>query len=131
MPSNRSILLGILMCLWLSPTAAAADDEIASPAEPSRLAPRQHKLQTDFDQHLSAQVDELIEGKLDTVLLSRTTQLLRHQTRPAARHDDLQPAAMRTGALDLPADTVQPASNTTCTMVGHTLECVLRDGADR
>ena len=133
-PSKLSILLGILILMSLPPTPAAAaadDDEIATAADLDRLASSLNKLQAKLDRELGAQFDALIEDKLGSVLALRTTQRLRRQTRLVARRGDVPPATLRAVTDGSPRNPAQQPSNTTCMMVGRTLECVLQDFAAR
>ena len=126
-PSNRSIALGILILLYLAPTAVAADEEIANADQLARLASSQQALQAKFDARIRSRVDNLIEDKVGRGLAARTTQLLRAQTRVEARRSNTQPAALRAVTDDLPPNRGQLRSNTTCKMVGDTLACVYQD----
>ena len=131
-PSKLSILLGILILLALPAIpAVAADDEIAAAADLDRLISSLDKLQAKLDQELAAQFDTFIEDKLGPVLALRTTQRLRRQTRLAARRGDVPPASPRAVTDGSPTNPAQQPSNTTCMMVGRTLECVLQDFAAR
>ena len=128
-PSKLWIVLGILIFLWLPPTTAAADEEIATAAELSRLAARQRELQAKLDARLRSQVDALIEDKLGRILAVHTTQLLRWQIRLAARRDDDPPAALRAATNSRQSNSAPQVPNTICTMVGPTFKCVFRDVA--
>ena len=130
-PSNRSIALGISLFLWLPATAPASAEEIATAAELAQLTSSQRELQAKLDVRLGARVEVVIEENVNRYLEDRTMQLLLRRTRHAARQDDGPPAAIPAGADDQPSDTAQPAPNTTCKMVGRTLDCVLRDVASR
>ncbi|MBW2417090.1 MAG: hypothetical protein JRH19_01010 [Deltaproteobacteria bacterium] len=130
-PPKLSILLGISILLWLPPTTAAADEELATAAELARLSASQRELQAELDARLLSQVDALIEEQVGRALADRTTQLLRRQNRLAALGGEGPPAAMPAVTDGRPSSPVQPAPNTTCTMVGRDFECVLRDVASR
>jgi hypothetical protein len=129
MPSpNCSAILVVLISLPLSAAAAVADEEIATKADLALLASRQDELEAKFEVHQRAQVDAIIESRVGRALAARTTELLHRQIRLAARQGNAPPASPRPFADDRPTNQ-RPASNTTCTMVGRTLECVLRDSA--
>ena len=133
-PSKFSILLGFSLLLGLPSTTAVADDEIARDADLAGLASSQKKLEEAFDLRIRTKVDALIENRVGRFLADRTTQLLNRQSHLAHRAgspDSRPPAAMRVVTESGTTNTVQSASNTTCKMVGHTLECVLRDFASR
>jgi hypothetical protein len=127
--SNLLKLLGI--SIFLSLHAAVAEDEMATQAELDRLNSSQIELQAQLDLKLDAQIGKWMEAELDPVLAERMTRSLRRQNRPASRHGDAPPAAMLAVTDDPATSAAQPSSNTTCKMVGHTLECVLRDPATR
>jgi hypothetical protein len=127
--SNLLKLLGISM--FLSLHAAVAEDEMATQAELDGLNSSQIELQAQLDLKLNAQIGEWMEAELDPVLAERMTRRLRRQNRPANRQGDASPAAMLAVTDDPATRAARPSSNTTCKMVGHTFECVLRDPASR
>ena len=131
-PSKLSILLGILILLSLPAAPAVADDdEIATAADLDRLTSSLNKLQAKLDRELGAQFDALIEDKFGSALALRTTQRLRSQARLAAHRGDVPPASLRAVTDHSPTNLALQPSNTTCMMVGRTLECVLQDFAAR
>ena len=136
-PSKHLILLGFSIFLWLPPSLAAADadadadEEIASPADLAQLALTQREFQPKFEVRLRSQIDALIKDKLDHVLAQHTTQFLGRQTRAAAEENENLPAAMQAYQNDRRADPATRTPDTTCTMVGRTFECVLREVASR
>jgi hypothetical protein len=122
-------MLGISILLLLPPAIAAAD-ELATPAELAELASRELQLRAKVDDRLHAWVVAATEdeGRAPAV---RIAELLRQQTLRVARQDDSPPPAKR-ALTDAHATTrVQRAGDTACTMVGSTLECVLRDPASQ
>lgn len=123
--SNSLKLLGI--SIFVSLHAAAAADEMATPAELARLTSSQLELQADFDLQLDARVDSWIDLELSPVLTERMTRQLRAQNRLAHWQGDMPPAAMLAVTDDLPMNAAQQSSNTACEMMGRTLVCVLRD----
>ena len=127
--SNLLKLLGISM--FLSLHAAVAEDEMATQAELDELNSSQIELQAQLDLKLDAQIGKWMKAELDPVLAERMTRRLRRQNRPANRQGDAPPAAMLAVTDDPATSAAQPSSNTTCKMVGHTFECVLRDPARR
>ena len=127
--SNLLKLLGISM--FLSLHAAVAEDEMATQAELDGLNSSQIELQAQLDLRLDAQIGKWLKAELDPVLAERMTRRLRRQNRLANRQGDAPPAAMRAVTDDPEASAAQASSNTTCKMVGRTLECVLRDPATR
>jgi hypothetical protein len=127
--SNLLKLLGI--SIFLSLHAAVAEDQIATQAELDELNSSQIELQAQLDLQLDAQIGRWMESELDPVLAERMTRRLRRQNRPANRPGDAPPAAMLAPTDDPATSAAQPPSNTTCKLVGHTLECVLRDSATR
>ena len=127
--SNLLKLLGI--SIFLSLHAAVAEDEMATQAELDELNSNQIELQAQLDLKLDGQIGKWMEAELDPVLAERMTQRLRRQNRPANRQGDAPPAAMLAVTDDPAASAAQSSSNTTCKMVGRTLECVLRDPASR
>lgn len=126
-PSNRWLLLAISLSLSLASEVALADEEIASDADLARLAAVNDKLDARFQAHLRAKVDAVIEAKVGRVLAAHTTELLNRRIRLAKNRDDALPAKLREFADDRPTSQVQLAYDTSCTMLGRTLECVLRD----
>lgn len=118
-------LLGI--SIFVSLHAAAAADEMATPAELARLTSSQLELQADFDLQLDARLDSWIDLELSPTLTERMTRQLRAQNRLAHRQGDMPPAAMLAVTDDLPMNAAPQSSNTTCEMMGRTLVCVLRD----
>ena len=124
-PSNRWILLAISVSLLLTSGVALADEEIASDADLARLAAVNDKLDARFQAHLRAKVDAVIEAKVGRVLAAHTTELLNKRIRLAKKRDDAPPAELREFADDGPTSQVQLAYDTSCTMLGPTLECVL------
>ena len=134
-PSKRLILLGFSIFLWLPPSLAAADadtdQQIASPAELAQLALSQREFQAKFELRLRSQIDALIKDKLDRVLAQHTTKSLGRQTRAASQENENLPAAMQAYENDRRAEPASRTPDTTCTMVGRTFECVLREVASR
>jgi hypothetical protein len=128
-PSNLLIMLGISILLSLSPATAAAD-EPATPADLAELASREQRLRAEVDDRLRAWVVAVTEDD-GGALAVRMTELLRQQTLRVARQDDPPPPANRALTDDHATTRVQRAGNTACAMVGHTLECVLRDPASQ
>jgi hypothetical protein len=127
--SNLLKLLGI--SIFLSLNAAVAEDEMATQSELDGLNSSQIELQAQLDLKLDAQIGKRMEAELDPVLAERMTRRLRRQNRPANRQGHAPPAAMLAVTDDLATSAAQSSSNTTCKMVGHTFECVLRDPARR
>jgi hypothetical protein len=128
-PSNLSIMLGISILLLLPPATVAAD-EPATPADLAELASREQRLRAPVDDRLRASVVAVTEDD-GQALAVRMTELLRQQTLRVARQDDSPPPAKRALTDDHATTRVQRAGNTACTMVGYTLECVLRDPASQ
>jgi len=131
-PSNLLILLAISILLGVPPAAAAAD-ELATPAELAELASREQRLRSQFVDRLSASVIAVTEYESQALSARMTERLQRGRLR-AARPDDSDdsPPPARRVFTDEPATTrVQAGGNTTCTRVGSTLACVLRDIASR
>ena len=126
-PSNRWILLAISLSLLLTSGVALADEEIASDADLAHLAALNDKLEARFQANLRAKVDAVIEAKVGRVLAAHTTELLNSRIRLAKKRGDAPPAELQEFADDRPTSQVQLAYDTTCTMLGRTLECVLRD----
>jgi hypothetical protein len=120
-PSNRLKLLGISIHLALCSTIAIAGEEPASDADLARFASSQERLQAQIEEHLQVRVEALFEAELDQILTARTTALLRQENHILTGREEAPPAALQ-GAL-----ASRPTSNTACTMVGRTLECVLRE----
>jgi hypothetical protein len=127
--SNVLRLLGI--SVFLSLGTAAAEDEIATQTELEELNSNHLELQAQLDGQLAIQIDQWMEVELDPVLTGHMTRNLRRQNRPAYQRDDAPPPAMLAPTDDPPANAAQQSSNTTCKMIGRTLECVLRDPATR
>ena len=127
--SNVLKLLGI--SIFLSLGTAAAEDEMATQTELGELNSNHLELQAQLDVQLATQIDQWMEVELDPVLTGRMARNLRRQNRAAYQRDDAPPAAMLAATDDPPANAAQQSSNTTCKMIGRTLECVLRDPATR
>ncbi len=125
-PSNRWILLAISLSLLLTSGVALADEEIASDADLAHLAAVNDKLEARFQANLRAKVDAVIEARVGRVLAAHTTELLNRRIRLAEK-GDAPPAELQEFADDRPTSQVQLAYDTNCTMLGRTLECVLRD----
>jgi hypothetical protein len=130
--SNLLKLLGISIFLSLN-AAAAEDEEVATAAELARLDASRLELEAKFARQMDAQIEKWIEVHLDPVLEERMTQSLRPQSHEQnrladrrVRQGDPSPAAIPAFPQDLPSDGTDQSSNTTCEMVGRTLECVLR-----
>jgi hypothetical protein len=117
--------------MFLSLHAAVAADEMATQAELDGLKSSQIELQAQLDLKLDAQIGKWMAAELDPILAERMTRRLRRQNRHANRQGDAPPAAMLAVTDDPATSAAQPSSNTTCKMVGHTFECVLRDPASR
>ena len=129
---NRSNVLKLLgISIFLSLGTAAAEDEIATQTELEELNSNHLELQAQLDVQLATQIDRWMEVELDPVLTGHMTRNLRRQNHPAYQRDDAPPAAMLAPTDDPPANAAQQSSNTTCKMIGRTLECVLRDPATR
>lgn len=133
--SNLLKLLGISIFLSLN-AAAAEDEEVATPAELASLNSSRLVLEAQFTVRLDAQTEKWIEINLDPLLEEHMALQLRPQPREQSRlayraglPGDAPPAAIAAFPQDLPADETDPSSNTTCVMVKHTLECVLRSPA--
>jgi hypothetical protein len=120
-PSNLLILLGIAILLWLPPAAAAAD-EFATPADLAELQSREQKIRAKIADRLRASVAAAIEEEGQALSLHMTERLWQ---------DGSPPPAKRAFTDDRGASPVQRAGNTSCTRVGQTLECVLRDSTTR
>ena len=124
-PANCLKTLGISTLLALIATTATSNDEIVAPADLAQLESTQERLQAQMEQRLRVRIERLFDDDLDRVLTARTTALLRAGNRRGSRRFDVAPAAMQ-GTLESDS-----TSNTTCRMVGPTLECVLRETGDR
>jgi len=135
-PSKLSLLLGISILLLLVPpvTATADADEAsasaAAAADLAELALREQQLRTRFDDRLRASVVAAIDDECELISV-RTTELLRSQTRIDGRPAGPAPPAKRAPWDDRAMTRIEGAGDTTCTRVGHTLQCVLRDVASR
>ena len=129
-PSILKKMLWILIFSSLPLTSVAADED-ATAADRAELASCQQKLQVEFDERMGAWIDSVIEVEMGQVLAARTTDRLQEQILPATRPDDAPPPAMRASTEDLATTRVQPMNDTACTMVGQTLECVVRDRSSR
>jgi len=121
----------LLALISLTSSPALADEEIASPAELAKLASTHQRLQAEFERQMHARHESSLGHMLERDLASRTTRLLnqriqRQKIAAASRHQAAPPAAMQ--GLPSPEFEIsnELTSNTTCTMVENTLECVLR-----
>jgi hypothetical protein len=122
MPHAKCLkIIGFSILPALITTMATASDEIVASTDLAELVSSQQRLQSQMEEHLRVRIETLFEDELDQVLTDRTTALLRAGNRNGARPHDAPPAAMQE------LDGSRPTGNTTCTMVGSTLECVLRD----
>ena len=121
-PSNLWTMLGIVIFLSLPRPSTAADES----ATAAQLTLRQQQLHAAFEDRLSAWVDAAIEEEGEALAV-RMTALLRQKISGATRPDVARPRAMRALPSDPATTQAQLAGNTACSMVGRTLECVLRD----
>jgi hypothetical protein len=126
-PLNRLILLGISTALLMPATIAGAD-EPAAPAEVAEMLSRQVSLDAKADEQMLAW-SKAADARASQTLASRTNELLRQHARRATRKDVQPPASPQPTTTDRAPNRESQQGNTTCAMVGHTLECVLRDGA--
>jgi hypothetical protein len=132
--SLSKLLRLLAISAFLSLNAAAAEDEdVATAAELARLKSSQLELDARFALQLDAQIEKWIEVNLDPVLEQRMARQLSRQPQGqnrladrSGRHGDPPAAAIPAFPQDLPANETDRSSNTTCKMVGRTLQCVLR-----
>jgi hypothetical protein len=127
MPPSKFLILLVFLTFLGLPLASAAEEEIASAADVALLEEGQQRLQGDFDERIRTRIDVVMED-LEQPLAMRTTRHLQRALHAGRGH--ASPAARRAFASDggaSPASHVgEGGGDTVCTMVGHTLECVLR-----
>ena len=113
------IFIAVFVSLSLLAGSALAEDERASEADLERLAAAHQRLETRFSAELQRRADAAIHAEVGRSLAKATTRMLRSH----------RSVAVEPGKADPAAGPIALAYDTTCTMVGQTLECVLRSSA--